>query len=403
MTRPLRLLVVHRGLLHQRDDTLEIDQQVLGIIEVGGARVEPWASDGHSLFRVEVREGAICYAYGGRFPWRRAHGFDVAYVHMPVPLVHLLVAARLRVAATKIVFAPMAMLEDGYGRSGWFRRLSLGARVAKWLTVRVLRRAWLAVSHRFVCLSREEVMHTSLPPDRCLIVPWAAPASGLGAAAASAPTERGEASERSPVTDRPAVVICRFDAHRKGLDRLGHWLVEHEASLPRPAAVLLAPPHPEPPPELGAAIELGLLTWDQDTMGPGLLEPLLASRGSILLSRWEAQARALRESLLLGRSVVTTSPSHLAEVAELAGGVEVVDGDDPAAVQHAFERLGKDPVDVATARWIFDRRRIGAFLVAAFEDEARGHPPATDGYALASEHAFDDPRSEAREEEPCPV
>jgi hypothetical protein len=407
LTRPLRLLVVHRGLLHRRDDTIEVEQHLVGIIEAGGVRVDVMASDGHSLLRPVVREDGVVYAHEGRFrPWS-GRGFDVAYVHMPVPLVHLVVAACLRLAGTKVVFAPMAMLEDGYARSGWFRPLSRPAVLAKVVAVRALRALWRSVADRFVCLSQEEVELTSLDRRRCLLVPWAAPSTALGRAVARG--ERSEAADPTPWTkaDRPAVFISRLDVHRKGIDRLCRWLLQYESSLPRPAVVLFTPPHPAPPAELVVAIDRGVLVWDVDTMGSDLVEPLRASRGSILLSRWEAQARALRESLLLGVPVLTTHPNHLHELAALTGGIEVVDGDDPASVQEAFEHLGKLAVDVEVVARVFDRRRIGAFLLDAFEGLAMAAVAGRDdGYrevaaAVESTDRFEEMPAASIEEVRC--
>jgi hypothetical protein len=410
LTRPLRLLVVHRGLLHRRDDTIEVEQHLVGIVEAGRARVDVMASDGHSLLRPVVREDGVVYAHEGRFrPWS-GRGFDVAYVHMPVPLVHLVVAACLRLTGTKVVFAPMAMLEDGYARSGWFRPLSRPAVLAKVAAVRVLRVLWRSVADRFVCLSQEEVELTSLDRRRCLLVPWAAPRTALGRAA-TAP--RGEPSEGADPTtsrasaDRPAVFISRLDVHRKGIDRLCRWLLQYESSLPRPAVVLFTPPHPAPPAELVEAIDRGVLVWDVDTMGSDLAEPLRESRGSILLSRWEAQARALRESLLLGVPVLTTHPNHLYELAEVTDGIEVVDGDDPASIQVAFEHLGKLAVDVEVVARVFDRRRIGAFLLDAFEGLAMAAVAGRDdGYrevaaAVESTDRFEEMPAASIEEVRC--
>jgi glycosyltransferase involved in cell wall biosynthesis len=394
MSAPTRVVIVHRGLLHQRDDTLEIEQQMIGIIEASGDRIEVIAGDGHSVFEPILSNGSIRYRRLGGFVrelWRRPA--DVAYVHMPVPVVHVWLALLLRASGAAVVFAPMAMLEDDYARSGWFRPLSAVAVASKGIAVRLLRRVWVGLADWIVCFGREEVERAHLPQDRCLLVPWPAPDSPLGRVAAeqrSVPAQR----RHQPIglagryDERPVAYIGRLDVNRKGIDRLWRWARANGSSPASPRALLLAPMHPHPPQELADAVDGGAIEWDRDSMGADLLPRLRECRGVVQLSRWEAQSRACREAILLGLPVVVSRPSHLDEVLALTGAGEVVDGDDPAEVREAIDRLGRLPVDVDMAAQLFDRRRIGTFLATALESIASGEdPPSTSAY----EHLWPSP------------
>ena len=146
--------------------------------------------------------------------------------------------------------------------------------------------------------------------------------------------------------------------------------------------LLLASDDPDPPHDIAELVGDGLIEWDTTTRGADLLPRLLACRGMVLLSRFEAQPRALREAAIAGLPVLTTPEANWSEAAEALGTGVVVDGDDPAAVQAGFERLPTLPRRGGRARELFDRRRLAGFHVAALRDLAEGRSPAVlDDYA----------------------
>jgi hypothetical protein len=284
-------------------------------------------------------------------------------------------AARLRRQGATVVFAPMGMLHRNYAVSGWFRRRSRLSSVAKRLGVRVLRHLWARVAHWFVCLSAEEMHAAMLPTERCLVAPWATPPSSLGRAALDRTQEEGSAAESAPVA-----FVSRMDPHRKGLDRMFAWLDANRDELPRPAVKLFAPSGPNDPTRLARLEAEGLVEWDRHTSGADLLQPLVGCRGAMLLSRWEAQSRFLREALLLGLPILTTSPSSLEEAMRLCGAGEAVDGDDVQQVHAAFGRMGRRG-SAETAQRVFDRQSIGEFLFHNFAAvRERGDPCCRDYY-----------------------
>jgi glycosyltransferase involved in cell wall biosynthesis len=371
----VRVMVVHRGLLSHRDDVAEIEQHLVGMLHAAALDDDGFdvvASDGHDVFRPVLRDDSVEYVRVSSFhACLASRRPDVVYVHMPVPLIHLYVSTVLRLVGSRVVFAPMAMLERPYARSSWFRRRGRVYGWAKRAGVSLLRSAWRGVTDWYVCLSAEEIRETALAPERCLIVPWAVPSSGLGGVA-TAGREHTEIDAATPVA-----FVSRLDVNRKGIDRLCTWLLAHEDELPHPAVVLFAPrAGDEVPHDLDEARRRGLLTWDDTTRGSALAPALGRCRGMMLLSRWEAQARAMREAMLLGLPTLAARPCHLEEAMAVVGAGQVVDGDDVDAVQRSFEQLLDQRGDAVVAGVLFDRDRIGSFLHRAFVAVGRGEEPA---------------------------
>lgn len=105
-----------------------------------------------------------------------------------------------------------------------------------------------------------------------------------------------------------------------------------------------------------------------------MLRRLRECRGVMLLSRWEAQARVMREGALLGLPTISTGTGNFVDVNALLGKGVIVDGDDPAAIQRAFEQIADMPRSSEQAREIFEPANVGVFLFALYRTLAAGLP-----------------------------
>lgn len=361
--------MVHRGLTSFDGEAGELQQQVLGLLtaDLGPHRVAVYVSDCRFVYQACLHDGAVLYCRLGLLH-RAGVDFDVAHVHMPVPAVHVSTAVRLRLRGVPVVLSPMGMLSDDFAGSTWFRGRPVFARL-KPMVVAVLRVLWGLVANRFIGLGNEEMRLGHLPPSRTAAVPWPVPSTGLGRAHAETATGDGLGSARGPVA-----FVSRFDVHRKGIDRLAAWLRAYGDELPRPAAVLFASDDAPDTSFLDDVVRDGLLEWDTNTSGADLLHRLGDCRGVILLSRWEAQARAMREGALLGLPTISTPTGNFAEVNEILDKGVIVDGDDPASIHRAFEDITGMSRSFERARELFDPANVGAFLFSLLQAAARGTP-----------------------------
>lgn len=368
LRRPLRVLMVHRGLTSVDGEAAEVQQQVLGLLTAapGPDGCEVYVSDCRYVYRAVLHGREVRYCRLTTL-FRARIRFDVAHVHMPVPAVHVVAAVLLRLRRVPVVLSPMGMLGDDYARSTWYRgRPTLFARL-KPSVVRLLRALWMRLADRFVGLGGDEVRVSGLPVSRSAVVPWPTPATGLAlAVTADDDTVTG--------TGGPLAFIGRFDPQRKGIDRLAEWLRACADELPRPAAVLFASDDARDSGFLDDVVREGLLEWDPRTTGRDLRWRLQECRGVVMLSRWEAQARIMREAALLGLPIITTDTGNIREAAEYLGNVIVVDGDDPAAIQRAFDEADALPRGGKKARQLFAPENVGAFSFALLHAAATGAP-----------------------------
>lgn len=370
---PSRVLVVHMDLLLREVEALEVHEIVAGLLETEQP-VSILATNGRDLFRARLEEGVTQYEHLRplwRGPFPRA---DVVYVHMPFPLVHLAVAVAGRLHGALVVCSPMSMLSRDFAGASWFKQATRPWARIKPVLVRTLATVWGRVAHVMTCLSDRERELSGFSRERSVLAPWPMPVTPL-----SQLPVRWRASV--PAEDRaglPIAFVSRFDVHRKGIDRLCRWVEAFRDELPRPAVLLLAHGEDVAPPGLDALVECGLIEWDRDTRGLALADRLEATRGVMLLSRWEAQPRALREAASLGLPTVSTPPSLFEEIVGHLGAGAIVDGDDPADIQRGFRLVATQQGDAAAARQLFDRRRVAEFMVQVFSDVAAGRrPPAS--------------------------
>jgi hypothetical protein len=125
----------------------------------------------------------------------------------------------------------------------------------------------------------------------------------------------------------------------------------------------------------------GLIDWDWESRGVALKSQLQRCRGAMLLSRFDAQPRSLREALWLGLPIIATPECGFGEVMAMLGTGQIVDGDCPSAIQAAFETVSREEVDIAAARRLLDRRETGRFLMSALVAVA-GRTPMPLSYHL---------------------
>ena len=120
--RPLRILMVHRGLTSFDGEAGEVQQQVLGLLTaaLGVHACEVYVSDCRFVYRAVATAGEVRYCRIGTLVRTRIR-YDVAHVHMPVPAAHLLTAALLRARRVPVVLSPMGMLGATYARSTWYQ------------------------------------------------------------------------------------------------------------------------------------------------------------------------------------------------------------------------------------------------------------------------------------------
>ena len=366
---PTTVLVVHRGLITQRDEVADLCQMIAGAIESGCRdHVEIEMSDGQTRYRPTLQAGELELVPLGRLAQAVLRGrYDIALIHEPVPLVHLALAAVLRLQGTAVVHQPITMLGQSYSRGTWFARRTRAFRLAKPFLVRMMRRAWLRAAHGFICVSDFEVVESQLPPERCRVLRWPSPPTGLAAA-----TEHLD--RPGPTCLGPVAFVNRFDWHRKGFDRLCAWLELYGDELPQPAVLLCAPVPEAIPQRLSALVDQGLIEWNPTASGTELLSEIQRCRAVMLLSRWDGQSRILREAALAGVPTISTVNSHFSEiVVELGRGI-VVDGDDPHSVQQAFRAIGAIVIGPDSAGKLFDRAAVGQELIDHLLDLAHQAP-----------------------------
>lgn len=381
--RPLRILVVHSSLLYRTFEASEVWQIVTALLRTApSGQVMVSVTDCRQAWEAVLVDGRadLGAAQPLRAAWR--DGFDVVHVHLPIPLRQLLWAALFRLRRVPVIFSPMALLCDDFGQASWFRGRHPTFRHVKPTLVRLLAMVWTSLSTWVMCLSAEEQRQTRVPAAKTLFAPWPLPDTPLAQAAASAATW-------PPVDGRdtagPLAFVSRLDPWRKGIDRLCAWTAAYTQSLPRPAVLLLSPAGEDTPPELDAAVREGVVEWDTQTRGAALLPRLRSCRGAILLSRWEAQPRALREAVVLGLPTISTPSAHFSEVVDVLGFGAVVDGDDPDEVQAAFEAIRLQSPNRGAAKALFGMAEQAQWLLGVYASVAQGEaPPEPDYYKVAA-------------------
>jgi glycosyltransferase involved in cell wall biosynthesis len=379
MSAPLRVLAVRGDLETRLVEASEVWQYLAALDRAAGGAVTLSATDCTAVSLVDFAAGAG-ELVDARPLWRAlACRFDVVAVFGPLPWRQLAVAAVARLRGARVVLFPLALLTRDFAQRSWYRTSSRAYLRMKPVATRALAWLWARLATVVCCASEAEVVQSRFPAGKVALVPWPFPDTPLAAVTG------GEVGpDRTP--DGPVAVVSRWDPWRKGFDRLCDWLETAGADLPRPAVMLLVPPPPADDPvadRLRALEAAGLVEWDTTSTGPDLLACLRRCRGVLQLSRWEGQPRALREALLLGLPVATTAGSHLTEVLDLVGGGVVVDGDDPAAISAAFERLGRTCVDLDAVRRVYAPERIGAFLVDLLSAVAAHQAPPQPSYYRA--------------------
>lgn len=378
-SRSPRILVV-TAVLHDREvEGYEIYETVSGMVasaQRSGVLVQ--ATDGRRLFDTELDEqGELRYVDRGPLVRAFLSRYDVAHVHMVLPVHHLLLAVLLRLRGAQVVLTPMSMLGDDFGGYSWFRESSSVFLRVKPGAVRLLGMLWRRVAVAFVVQSAEEARLAHLPRRSCSLLPLPAPRSALADAVLDVRPDEAGGSGQGPLA-----FVSRLDSHRKGIDRLCAWLEAYRDDLPRPAVVLYAPDDGAARPQsLTRVMQDGTLVWDTHSRGQDLVTGLSGSRGVLLLSRWDGQPRVLREAALLGLPTMSTPASHFTEVVEALGsGVLVAEPDDPAAVHRAFLALADQRRDAEAARRLFHRDSVGDFLLGLLNEVATGSTPSVDYY-----------------------
>lgn len=378
-SRPARLLVVHSALRWRANEGGEIADLIYGLRRrVNTTGDELLATDARAVYRVDLAAGDVTFVEVAGAGALLRLDVDAVHVHMVAQLRHLLVAALFRIRRTVVLCSPMAMLGDDFGSRSWFRGSGRFRRRVRWFVLRLRRGAWRAVATAFVCTSEHEARQAHLPPHRVVLLPMPAPRSPLGRVA-----QEEALDGRSSTPDGPAAYVGRFDIPRKGIDRLATWLEVGAGDRSTPALRLFAPDDRGAPATIARLVTDGVIDWDRTSTGAALAPELRRCRAVLLLTRYEAQPRVLREAVLLGVPVITTASSNFAEVLAVLDAGVIVDGDDPVDVQAAYERASALTVDRRAAAALFDRERLGAFLYAWLVDAADGRRAATDYYAHA--------------------
>jgi glycosyltransferase involved in cell wall biosynthesis len=372
----LRVLIAHVGLLIKRDDTAEIAEQIAGLVERSSDVLDVLATDGRTTYRPVLQGGQVEYVPLEPLRKTLAAGVDLAHIHMPVPISHLVLALRLRLGGARVLMSPMAMLGDDFSQKGWFKERTRLYDGLKPLFVRVLRLAWRAVTTRFACFSETEVRQARLPAEQTIVIPWTMPQTTLTAAAAR--QERLFSYDGHDAM--PVAFVNRLDWSRKGFDRLCTWLAARADSLPRPAVLLFAPHEGEYPSVLDDLVEERLIDWHQPAYGSDLLAALEKTRGLMLLSRWDGQSRILREAALVGIPTISTTNSHFEPAIDVLGCGAIVDGDDVDSIQAAFTAVVGQEVDAGRAAALFDRGSVAAFLTEVYQNEVERQPIRTRNY-----------------------
>jgi glycosyltransferase involved in cell wall biosynthesis len=359
---PLRVLMVHRGVVQRRDESVEVEQLALGLMAAGA---DVLGTDGRTSYRwVPDQDGARLVPVGP-LTWRELRSSHVTFVHLPVPLVHLAVAARSRIVGRPVVLLPAGMLGAAYSGSTWFSGPGGAFSALKPLVVHALRSVWMRLALLVICLGEEEAVSARVPPGRKIVAPWATPPDWRRVEPLPGPVPGG---------DRPLAFVSRLDVNRKGIDRLLDWLERNSEDLPHPAVVLFAPDDGARNARIRSAVRRGLLHWDRTALGPALTRKLAACRGSVLLSRWESSPRALREAMVLGLPTISPSVAQLTEAVERVAAGLVIDAGDPGELQAAFDKVGHQWGDAAAALSLFDRDHIGAYLYTVLRSLVDGSP-----------------------------
>lgn len=371
----VRLLLVH-GVAWRLDEGADVWELITGLLEADaraddGTRLRVISCDGWRVFDVALVDGQGVATPTGNLLGLLRRQIDIVHVWLPFPLRHLLPAALLRIQGRSVLLSSMSMLGEDFAAASWFREPSRLRRRLKPLLVRSLRAVWRLVATGWVVVSQEEQRQVRrLGPTATMSYPTP-PTSLVGAA--DAPDSRP-----GPMVEahRPLAFVARLDVHRKGLDRLGRWLLSYSDSLPKPAVLLFAPDGALPK-DLAEAERQGLLRWDRATHGAALAPHLHRCRGVALLSRFDGQPRVVREAAYLGVPTLTTAASGFGDVVPALGIGVIVDGDEPASIQAGFELLADMSHDPTLAREFFDRRALGAFWRELLRDTvATGVLPA---------------------------
>ncbi len=376
----MRVLYMFTGVFWSRDEGTEIRELLAGLIEAtsADASVVVRVSDGDRLYRPSLTvDGSVQFDDVGEFAEAVRNPPDVVWAHMVIQPQLLRAVTRLRAKRVPVLLAPMSMLGDDFASASWFKDASLLESLVKPAKVRALRAAWNAVTTVMAVVSANEAAQAHLSPQDVVLAPLPIPHSPLADAASSATTPP---DDDEPAGDGPVAIVSRFDVHRKGFDRLVDWIEAHADALPRPALLLLAGHDDNPPEAIPRLIEAGLIEWDSTTRGADLLPRLRGCRGTVLLSRFEAMPRSLRESAVAGIPVLATTESNWTEVVETLGTGCIVDGDDPDDVMRGFATLPDMPRRGATALRLFDRARLGAFYAEVLRDLAHGRQPRQPNY-----------------------
>ena len=371
-TRPVRVLVVSRLLLWRRDEGSELWEQVAGLVEANTAgEIEILVTDCVNVYAPHVHAGQMRLELKGTIAASWWTGVDVVHVCHLLPVIrHLLVGILFRVRGARIVFSPMAFLTDDFGLRSWTHRRPRVWTGSKAIALYSLRRAWNAIAHAFVCQSDYEVRSSRLPKEKCAVIHWPRPDVAL------LTDDRVLTAVPSNGAQAPIAFVSRMDPWRKGMDRLCTWLSEYASTLPRPAVVLLVPRGPGEPPQLEPLVRAGLIEWDWTSRGAALAAPLQRCRGALLLSRYDAQPRSLREALWLGLPIICTPECGFDQVVAMIGAGKVVHGDRPSEIQAAFDSLGAQKMNTDDVHRLLNRVETGRFVLSVLVAVGAGqHAP----------------------------
>jgi glycosyltransferase involved in cell wall biosynthesis len=375
-TRPVRVLIVSKLILWRRDEGSEFWEQVSGMVEANTAgAADILVTDCSTVYRPHMDAHQMRFEPIGSIASSWFTGADIVHVLHLLPAVrHLLIAALFRVRGSTIVFSPMAFLTRDFALRSWTHRRPRLWTASKTAALRVLKASWNLLAHTFVCQSLYEVRSSKLPENRCVIVHWPRPDVPL------LTESRHLVALKNHDRSAQIAFVSRMDPWRKGLDRLCTWLSEYASSLPHPAVVLLVPRCAGEPPQLEELVRAGLVDWDWKSQGAALENQLRRCRGSVLLSRYDAQPRSLREALWLGLPIICTPECGLDQVVSLLDAGKVVDGGRPAEIQAAFDSLAGKTVNIDDVHRVLDRMETGRFLLSVLVALGTGRQPPRSYY-----------------------
>jgi glycosyltransferase involved in cell wall biosynthesis len=357
--------------LWERDEGSEVWEQVAGLVEANaGGELDILVTNCLTVYRPQMDGRRMRLDPAGTIAATWCRGTDVVHIHHLLPILrHLVVGALFRLRGATVVFSPMAFLTRDFAQRSWTHRRPRLWSSLKTSSPRALRSAWNAVAHAYICQSEYEVRSSRLPRAKCIVLHWPKPDNALLAEDRILPLSRND-RKRAPIA-----FVSRMDPWRKGLDRLCAWLSEYGPLLPRPAVLLLVPHAANEPPQLLDLVKAGLIEWDSESRGVALRHQLERCRGAMLLSRFDAQPRSLREALWLGLPILCTPECGFDEVLEKLASGRVVHGDTPSEIQAAYESLPEQTVDTDDVHHLLDRMETGRFLMSVLLAFARGEQP----------------------------